>query len=67
MNDFAKILKMLTESNQKFKIGTVEGEHPGIEIPSPFPKNYSTGVYISFHEDGSLFAIHAYEPDGADE
>lgn len=66
MNDFAKMLTMLANLGQDFRISPVDGEHPGIEIPSP-STDYDTGVYISFHEDGSLFAIHAYEPDGTDE
>lgn len=66
MNDFAKILTMLVKTDLKMKISPVEGEHPGIEILSP-SENYWDGVYISFHEDGSLYSIHAYEPEGTDE
>ncbi len=67
MNDFAKIVTMLANSGQDFIISLVEGEeHPGIEILRP-SIIYDTEVYISFNGDGSLFSIHAYEPEGTDE
>lgn len=67
MNDFTRTLIMLTSANAKFHIDVVEGEHPGICVPSEYPEEYSTGVYFSFNEDGSLFAVHSYEPDEAEE
>lgn len=62
-NDFVKILGMLEDSNTKYKIGDLGGEHPCINCPSPYPENYSHGVCFSFYEDGSLYSVHSYEPD----
>lgn len=67
MNDFAMVINMLSNSNTNFRIDYVEGEHPGICVPSCHPENYTAGVCFSFNDDGSLFAVHAYEPDEDEE
>ena len=67
MNDFTMILGMLDRANARFRIHDVEGEHPCITIPSSHPENYTAGVTFSFNDDGSLFAVHSYEPDDDDD
>ena len=62
MNDFEKVLIMLSKANENFKVFDGEGEHPFIEVPSPHPENYSTGVIFSFNDDGSLYSVHSFEP-----
>lgn len=63
MTDFENVKTMLTKAGVKFKIDPIEGEHPSILIPSRYPKAYSTGVCYSFNDDGSLYAVHSYEPE----
>ena len=63
MNDFAVVINMLSNSNTDFHIDYAEGEHPGICVPSPYPENYTAGVCFAFNDDGSLFAVHAYEDE----
>lgn len=63
MKDFDMVLAMLTNANEKFYVEEVEGEHPCVNVPSPFPEYYTTGVTFSFNLDGSLYSVHPYEPD----
>ena len=68
MNDFERVLIMLSKANQNFKaVEGEEGECPSIEVPSPYPENYSTGVIFSFNDDGSLYSVHSFEPDEDEE
>ena len=67
MKDFDLVLCMLSKANIDFYVAEVEGEHPCINVPSPSPDYYSTGVTYSFNEDGSLYSVHAYEPDEGEE
>lgn len=67
INDFARVIEMLTNTNEKYRIDVVEGEHPSICVPSAYPENYTTGVIFSFNNDGSLFSVHSYEPDEGEE
>ena len=67
MKDFDAVLCMLSKANVNFHVEEVEGEHPCINVPSPSPEYYSTGVTYSFNEDGSLYSVHAYEPDEDEE
>ena len=67
MEDFAVVLCMLSKANVNFYVEEVDGEHPCVCVPSPYPNCYSTGVVYSFNEDGSLYAVHAYEPDEDEE
>ena len=62
MSDFKVVLSMLTKANINFCAEEVDGEeYPCINIPSSSPF-YTTGVSYSFNDDGSLFAVHPYEP-----
>lgn len=66
-NDYDLIQAILAAANNPFIIEEVEGEHSGIAVPSPYPENYTTGVYFSFNEDGSLYSVHSYKPDDGEE
>lgn len=67
MKDFDMVLAMLSKANIDFHVEEVEGEFPCVNVPSPSPDFYSTGVTYSFNNDGSLYSVHAYEPDGDEE
>ena len=67
MTDFDAVLCMLSKANINFNVEEVEGEHPCVNVPSPSPDYYSTGVTYSFNNDGSLYSVHAYEPDEDEE
>lgn len=66
-NDFTKLIQMLGNANRKYNINNIDGEHPCITCPSEHPECYSAGVCFSFNDDGSLYAVHAYEPDEGEE
>lgn len=67
MKDFDVVLCMLSKAGINFYVEKVEGEYPCVNVPSPSPDYYSTGVTYSFNEDGSLYSVHAYEPDENEE
>lgn len=67
MTDFEILVEMLKRANRKIYIDEVEGEHAGIRAPSEYPDRYTTGIYFSFNNDGSLYAVHSYEPDEGEE
>lgn len=64
MTDFETILRILVKANyQSFEVNVIKGEYPSIDVPSPHPENYTTGVTFTFNDDGSLYSVHSYEPD----
>lgn len=67
MTDFEILVEMLKRANRKFYFDKAEGEHTSVCAPSEHPDQYTTGVYFSFNDDGSLYAVHSYEPAEGEE
>lgn len=62
MNDFDTLFKIFVKANVNIHTEETDTNYPCMVIPSPHPENYTTGVTLSFNDNGSLYSIHSYEP-----